>query len=162
MSQYLPTGGFKWVSNQFIKTTQPLVQKILSLKENSNRGCCLEVKLSIPKELHLNSKQKEWTGKQYPDSENLILTFHNKDNYVIHYRNLQQCIKEGYILEKVYRILGFNQSLWIELYIAMNTQRYAKAKNAFEKDFWKLMNNSVFGKTMEDVRKRVNIDLVRQ
>ncbi|CAG8781133.1 6363_t:CDS:2, partial [Dentiscutata erythropus] len=76
--------------------------------------------------------------------------------------NLQQCIKEEYVLEKVYRILGFEQSPWVELYIAMNTQRRAKAKNIFEKDFWKLMNNSVFGKTMEDIRKQVNIDLVRQ
>ncbi|CAG8453305.1 5640_t:CDS:2 [Paraglomus occultum] len=59
-----------------------------------------------------------------------------------------------------YRILGFEQSPWLEPYIAMNTQRRAKAKNAFEKDFWKLMNNSVFGKTMEDVRKRVNIELI--
>ncbi|CAG8540200.1 16128_t:CDS:10 [Cetraspora pellucida] len=87
------------------------------------------------------SKQKEWVDKQYSDTEKLILTLYDKDHYVIHYRNLQQCIKEGYVLKKVYRIL---------------------AKNAFEKDFWKLMNNSVFEKTMEDVRKRVNIDLVRQ
>src|SRR6185312_12275877 len=181
MSQYLPTGGFKWLSTKPIEATSPLVQKILSLKEKSNRGCCLEVKLSIPKELQpkfrdypmcperkkvpydwYGSKQKEWIGKQRPDTEKLILTLHDKDHYVIHYRNLQQCIREGYVLEKVYRILEFDQSPWMEPYIAMNTQRRAKAKNAFEKNFWKLMNNSVFGKTMEDVRKRVNIDLVRQ
>ncbi|CAJ0908487.1 3672_t:CDS:2, partial [Entrophospora sp. SA101] len=148
------------------------MQKILTIKEKSNRGCCLEVKLSIPKELHPKfrdypmcpeqMKQKEWIGKQRPDTEKLIVTLHDKDHYVIHYRNLQQCIREGYVLEKVYRVLGFEQSPWMEPYIAMNTQRRAKAKNAFEKDFWKLMNNSVFGKTMEDVRKRVNIDLVRQ
>ena len=109
-----------------------------------------------------NSKQKEWAGKQRSDIEKLILTLHDKDHYVIHYRNLQQCIREGYVLEKVYRVLGFEQSPWMEPYIAMNTQRRAKTKNAFEKDFWKLMNNSVFEKTMEDVRKQVNIDLVRQ
>ncbi|CAH1770177.1 7781_t:CDS:1, partial [Entrophospora sp. SA101] len=181
MSQYLPTGGFKWLTSIPVEPSSPLVQKILTIKEKSNRGCCLEVKLSIPKELHpkfrdypmcpermkvpydwYGSKQKEWIGKQRPDTEKLILTLHDKDHYVIHYRNLQQCIREGYVLEKVYRVLGFEQSPWMEPYIAMNTQRRAKAKNAFEKDFWKLMNNSVFGKTMEDVRKRVNIDLVRQ
>ncbi|CAG8675223.1 22279_t:CDS:2, partial [Dentiscutata erythropus] len=117
---------------------------------NSNRGCCLEVKLSIPKELH--PKFRDYP--MCPERKN--------DYYVIHYRNLQQCIKEGYVLEKVYRILGFEQSPWLELYIVMNTQRRAKAKNAFKKDFWKLMNNLVFGKTMKDVKKRVNIDLVRQ
>ncbi|CAG8573293.1 2982_t:CDS:2, partial [Paraglomus occultum] len=75
--------------------------------------------------------------------------------------NLQQCIREGYIFEKIYRVLSFEQSPWMKPYIAMNTQRRAKAKNVFERDFWKLMNNSVFGKTMEDVRMRVNIDLRR-
>ncbi|CAG8798789.1 3697_t:CDS:2, partial [Cetraspora pellucida] len=128
MSQYLPTGGFKWLSTISLEASHPLVQKILKIKENSNRECCLEVKLSIPKELHPKFRD-------YPMyTEKLILTLHDKDHYVIHYRNLQQCIKEEYVLEK----------------------------NAFEKNFWKLMNNSVFGKTMEDVRKRVNIDLVRQ
>ncbi|CAG8718518.1 4263_t:CDS:2 [Dentiscutata erythropus] len=101
-----------------------------------------------------SSNQKEWAGKQHSDTEKLILTLHDKNHYVIHYRNLQQCIKEGYVFEKVYQILGFEQSPWLEPYIAINTQRRAKAKNAFEKDFWKLMNNSVFGKTMEDVRKQ--------
>ncbi|CAG8776626.1 699_t:CDS:2, partial [Cetraspora pellucida] len=137
MSQYLPTEGFKWLLTKPLEATSPLMQKILLLKEKSNRGCCLE--------------QKEWIGKQRPDTEKLILTLHDKDHYVIHYRNLQQCIREGYVLEKVYRVLGFEQSPWMESYIAMNTQRHAKAKNVFEKDFWKLMNNSVFGKTMEDV-----------
>ncbi|CAG8726928.1 15092_t:CDS:1, partial [Dentiscutata erythropus] len=68
-------------------------------------------------------KQKEWAGKQHSDTEKLILTLYNKDYYVIYYRNLQQYIKEGYVLEKVYRILGFGQSPWLEPYIAINTQR---------------------------------------
>src|SRR6185312_16131679 len=151
MSQYLPTGGFKWLSTKPLEATSLLVQKILSLKENSNRGCRLEVKLSIPKELHskfrdypmcperkkvpydwYSSKQKEWAGKQRSDSEKFILTLYDKDHYVIHYRNLQQCIKEGYVLEKVYRILGFEQSpLYSNEYSATCKKQKMHSKKTF-------------------------------
>jgi len=92
-------------------------------------------RMKVPYDWYYSSKQKEWLEKQCFNAEKLILTLHDKDHYVIHYRNLQQCIREGYVLEKAYRILGFDQSPWMDPYIAMNTQQQAKAKNAFEKDF---------------------------
>ena len=177
MSQYLPTGGFKWLS-------QKKIEKINLGKytENSEKGLILEVDLEYPQELHdLHNdyplgpekvKVKEDMISDYCKKikkkfnistglvHKLIPTLSNKEKYVLHYHNLQLYLNLGLKLKKVHRVLEFNQSPWLKQYIDFNTQKRTNAKNSFEKDFFKLMNNSVFGKTMENLRKRVDVRLV--
>ena len=177
MSQYLPTGGFKWLAKNQIDKID-----LAKYKEDSNKGLILEVDLEYPKELHdlhndyplaaekvkvnkdmlsnycqeIANKFKVSTGLVHK----LIPTLSNKEKYVLHYRNLQLYTDLGLKITKVHRVLEFNQSPWLKEYIDFNTQKRTNAKNAFEKDFFKLMNNSVFGKTMENIRKRVDVRLV--
>ena len=177
MSQYLPTGGFKWMTKNHIDKID-----LAKYTEDSNKGLILEVDLAYPEELHdlhndypcaaekikvskdMLSEYCKNIAKKYKIStglvHKLIPTLSNKEKYVLHYRNLQLYTDLGLKITKVHRVLEFNQSPWLKEYIDFNTQKRTNAKNAFEKDFFKLMNNSVFGKTMENIRKRVDVRLV--
>ena len=177
MSQYLPIGGFKWLTEQQIEGLN-----LNQYKEDSEKGLILEVDLEYPKELHdlhndyplapekikvtkdMLSDYSQKMAEKFNISSGLvhklIPTLGKKEKYVLHYRNLQLYINLGLKLTKIHRVLEFNQVAWLKQYIDFNTQKRTNAKNSFEKDFFKLMNNSVFGKTMENIRKRVNVKLV--
>ena len=177
MSQYLPTGNFKWLSQKQIEKTN-----LGKYTENSKKGLILEVDLEYPQELHdlhndypLGPEKikvaKDMLSdycKKIADKFNilsglvhkLIPTLNDKEKYILHYRNLQSYLSLGLKLKKIHRVLEFDQSPWLKQYIDFNTQKRTHAKNSFEKDFFKLMNNSVFGKTMENIRKRVDVRLV--
>src|SRR5437867_1001934 len=174
MSQYMPYGGFKWIN--------PEEFDLDSVKENSKQGHILEVDLEYPKELHdlhndypycpeqmvikdeMLSEYCKTIANQHGMKSSkytkLVASLGNKEKYVIHERNLKQAIDAGLILKKIHRVLEFDQKPWMKKYIDFNTEKRKMAKNDFEKDFFKLMNNSVFGKTMENVRKRQNFKLI--
>ena len=156
MSQKLPIKGFKWIDVDKSK-----VLKLLQ-KKDTNIGFIFEVDLDYPESLwDVHNDYPLAPEKIKIDKiDKLICSFLPKKHYVLHYKNLKQYLKEGMILKKVHRGIKFYQSPWMEPYIRKNTDLRKDAKNAFEKDFFKLMNNSVFGKTIENIRKRQNVILV--
>ena len=149
MSKPLPTHGFKWMKTSKLETWELY-------------PCILEVDLEYPKKLHNLHNDYPLAPEQIEINkvEKLIPNLWNKKKYVIHYENLKQYLNLGLKLTYIHRGIKFKESGWLKKYIALNTDLRIKAKNEFEKDFFKLMNNSVFGKTMENIRNRVNIKLV--
>ena len=92
--------------------------------------------------------------------DKLVTDLCYKRKYVIHIRALQQVLDHRLILEKIHRTIEFKQSPWMGEYMAFNTKLRTAAKNDFEKDFYRLMNNAVFKKTMENIHKHRSIKLV--
>ena len=163
MSQQLPTHGFKWMKDITVEKVDEILEKANHSMSNIGRkGYIFEVDLEYPENL--------WeTHNGYPLApekmivngvEKLICHFKPRKNYVVHYRNLRQYLEMGMRITVVYRGISFYQSPWMEPYIRKNTELRMCAANSFEKDFFKLMNNSVFGKTIENIRKRQNIHLI--
>ena len=99
--------------------------------------------------------------KKIEKCDKLVCNIQYKEKYVVHIRALKQVLNHRLILKNIHRVIQFNQEAWLKPYIDMNTKKRKEAKNEFEEDFFKLMNNAVFGKTMENVRKHRDIKLVR-
>ena len=154
MSQKLPTHGFKWID-----VNKSKVLKLLE-KKDTNRSFIFEVDLDYPKSLWDSHNDYPLAPDRVKGHDKLICSFLPKTHYVVHYKNLKQYLQEGMILKKVHRGIKFYQSSWMEPYIRKNTDLRKTASSSFEKDFFKLMNNSVFGKTIENIRKRQNVILV--
>ena len=159
MSEKLPTHGFKWLTSGEMEKL--FNNRVVQIWEKT--PCILEVDLEYPENLHDLHNDYPFCPERIECKngvEKLIPNLRNKTKYVIHYKNLIQCLKAGLKLKKIHRGIKFIESEWMKPYIEMNTNLRTKAKNNFEKDFFKLMNNSVFGKTMENIRNRVNVKLV--
>ena len=102
----------------------------------------------------LNPKQK------YKPSHKLLLTQYNRSHYIVHFAVLKFYLAMGLTLNKVHRVIKYKQKAWLKEYIDFNSQQRAISQNDFDKSFYKLKNNALFGKTMEDVRKRLKYKLV--
>ena len=102
------------------------------------------------------------TNKQekYKPTEKLIMDETNKQRFFLHYRDLKFYIRHGIRILYIHTVYKFKQSPWVAKYIKYNTEQRRKAKTKFEKHFYKLMNNSFYGKTIEIIRKRLNLDLI--
>ena len=159
MGEKLPTGGFKWMTEKELKTF--IENQIIEVWEKM--PCVLVVDLEYPKELHDLHNDYPLCAESVKCKGNvnkLIPNLRDKKGYVIHYKALMQCLKYGMKLKHIHKGIKFEESDWLKPYINFNTQLRTKAKNNFEKDFFKLMNNSIFGKTMENIRNRVDVNLV--
>ena len=158
MSQKLPVNGFKWAKN----TPKIDEEFIKNYDENNDKGYILEVDVKYSRKLHdLHSDLQFLLKRMKIDKcKKLVCNLRNKKKYIAHIRSLKQALNRGLKLKKVHRIIEFNQEAWLKPYIDMNTELRKIAKNDFEKDFFKLMNNAVLGKTMENVRKHRDIKLV--
>ena len=179
MTKKLPYDNFKW-DYSFLTD-----KKILNYDEDSDDGYILEVDLQYPEQLHdlhkdyplapeimsvsedmLSKHQKELHYKYYgkeakdEDTKKLILSLMDKKKYVLHISALKFYLQHGLKLKKIHRIISFKQSNFLKPYIDFNTEKRKQSKTDFEKDLFKLMNNAVYGKTMEDVRKHTEFDLV--
>ena len=135
---------------------------IKNYDEDSDNGYIFEADVEYPKNLHNLRIDLPFLTKimKINKCNKLVYNVYDKNNYVVHIRSLKQALDHGLILNKIHKVTQFNQEAWLKEYIDMNTELRKQAKNDFEKDFFKLMNNSVFGNTVENVRKRRDIILV--
>ena len=153
----------------------------MSINKKNELGYFLEVDLEYPNELHELHNDYPLAPEKLAVSNNMLSAYckkideydikvsnvkklipnlNNKTKYVLHYKNLQLYLSLGMKLTKIHRALQFKQSDWMKRYIDFNTEKRKNAANDFDKDLFKLMINSVYGKTMENLRKRINVRLV--
>jgi len=158
MCQDLPVNGFKWMNEEELNNWS-------ELSKIKGKGCILEVDLEYPEELHNLHNEYPLAPERikFGNVEKLIPNLNNKTKYIIHYKNLELYKSLGLKITKIHKGVIFNEEEWLKPYIELNTkkrQEAAKANNEFGKDFYKLMNNAVYGKTMENIEKRIDLKLV--
>ena len=157
MSKPLPVSCFKWMSQEELNNWK-------SISSKKGEGCILEVDLEYPKDLHdLHSDYPLAPQSIVPEGSKvakLIPNLNTKVKYVVHYENLKLYESLGLKITKIHRGIWFKEEAWLKSYIDLNTALRTKATSDLEKDFFKLMNNSVFGKTMQNIEKHVDIRLV--
>ena len=152
MSKQLPTSGFEWMTNG-------------ELDDCKHLSCFLEVDLEYPEDLHNLHKDYPLALERIKigNVEKLIPNLNNKTNYVVYYDNLKLYESLGWKITKIHSGIKFKECSWLEEYINLNTRLRIEAKqsgNNFEVDLFKLMNNSIFCKTLENIRNRVDIRLI--
>ena len=155
MLQPLPLRDFQWMSEDEL-------EKLEEILKTKNKGCVLEVDLEYP--AHLYDEHNDYPLA--PEKlllngvKKLVPTLLDKKNMVLYAASLQQYLFLGMKLKKIHRGISFDEKPYMKPFIELNTKMRKAAKNAFEKDFYKLMSNAVYGKTLENVRNRQNIDIV--
>lgn len=159
LSQSLPVSGFRWMEQDEIDKFN-----LFDIELDGSQGYVLETDLIYPKSLHEDHNDMPFCPEKLKlsnsTSSKLIQSFFDKHHYVIYYKNLRQCLEKGVELVKIHKILTFKQSPWMKNFIEFNTQLRQQSKNEFDKDFYKLINNANYGKSIENVEKRVNVKLV--
>ena len=176
LKQYLPVGNHHWENPEDWDE-----KKILAMTDKQQTGAIFECDIEYPESLHdkhndypfLAEKRKIQfhelsqiqqsmiREKNFILTEKLVPNLNDKEKYIVHYRTLKQALQNGLKLKKIHRVLSFNQSSWLESYIDHNTElRSKKGITDFQKDFFKLLNNSVYGKTLENVRGRIDYKIV--
>lgn len=162
MAQSLPISDYKWITNHGFDTTQ----KLLNIPDDAEYGYMLEVDLDYPQHLHDLHNDYPFCSEHLcmgnSTVEKLVLTLDNKRNYIVHYRMLKLVLTHGLELKKIHRVLQFKQSKWLNDYIMLNTNERAKSNTTFDKERYKFMNNAIYGKAMENVKKYVDIKLINK
>ena len=180
MSQFLPYDEIEMWHGHPDKYWKWL-EEILNTPDDSEIGYILEIDLKYPDNIKQKTKYfpfcpenkkinpnkyNEYMNsikpENYTKSKKLICDWTDKKKYLIHYRMLKFYVRHGMIVEKIHEIISFKQSRWLEKYISFNTQKRNKAKNDFEKDFFKLLVNAAFGKFLENVRNRLGLEIIKK
>ena len=159
MTEKLPVRGFRWMED-ISKMDEDFVKVY---NKNDNKGYILDVDVDYPSKLQNLHSDLPFLPERMVinNTKKLVCNINDKKTYIVHINVLKQALDHGLKLKKVHRIIEFEQEAWLKEYIDVNTELRKKATNDFEKDFFKLMNNAVFGKIMENVRKHRDIKLVK-
>ena len=158
MPDKLSVNGFKWV-NDLSRFHEDFIK---NYNENSDVGYIFEVDVEYQKKLFSSPKELPFLPERtkLEKEEKFVCSTEDKEKYAIHRRALKQALNHGLILKEVHRVIQFNQKALLNPFTDMNKRLRKDAKSEFEKDFFKLMNNSIFGKTKENARKHRYIKLV--